>query len=181
MLDPAVGTLINLGAASLLASAAVHKIRDFDRFSAVFAAYRIAPAGALRALAPLVPAAELSLALALPWPPTHRFAGLAAAALIGLYAAAIALNLARGRRDLDCGCGGPRDRRHIAAWMVWRNALIAALLIAAAMLPWSARALAGADVATLGGGLIAAIVLYRTLDRLMGEVMPKGLAIRGAR
>ncbi|MDE2296079.1 MAG: methylamine utilization protein MauE [Gammaproteobacteria bacterium] len=181
MLDPTIGTLIDLGAAALLASAAVHKIRDFESFAGVFAAYRIAPARGSRAFAALVPAMELAAALALPWPSTHRIAGFGAAGLIALYGAAIAWNLARGRRDLDCGCGGPRDRRRIAGWMVWRNALIAALLVAAAVVPWSARALAGVDGLTLGGGLFAMAVLYRALDRLMGEIAPKGFAMRGAR
>jgi hypothetical protein len=65
--------------------------------------------------------------------------------------------------------------------MVWRNGLLAALLVAAAVLPWSARSLAGVDWLTLGGGLLATIVLYRTIDRLMGEIAPKGFAMRGAR
>ena len=181
MLDPVVGTLIDLGGASLLGTAAVHKIRDFDGFAALFAAYEIAPARGSRTLAALVPAIELTAALALPWPATHRAAALAAAALIALYGAAIGLNLARGRRNLDCGCGDPRDRRPIAGWMVWRNALVAALLVAAAVQPWSARSLAGVDWLTLGGGLLAMTVLYRAIDRLMGEVAPKGFAMRGAR
>ena len=58
-------------------------------------------------------------------------------ALLLTYAIAIAINLARGRRDLDCGCAGPNERRPIAAWMVWRNVGIA-ILLAAVLLPWSA-------------------------------------------
>ena len=181
MLDPAVGTLIDLGGATLLGVAAIHKIRDFDGFAAVFAAYEIAPARGSRALAALVPAIELAAALALPWPDTRRTAAGGSAVLIALYGAAIGWNLARGRRSLDCGCGGPRDRRQIAGWMVWRNTLIAALLAAAAVLPWSARSLAAVDWLTLGGGLLATVVLYWTIDRLMGEIAPKGFAMRGAR
>jgi len=181
VLDPAVGTLIDLGGAALLASAAIHKLGDFDRFATVFAAYRISPARGSRGVAALVPAVELAIAFALPWPRTHRAAALCAGALLALYGVAIALNLARGRRDLDCGCGGPRDRRRIAPWMVWRNALVAAWLVAAAVLPWSSRPLAAVDGLTLGGGLFAMTVLYRTLDRLMGEIAPKGFAMRGIR
>ena len=181
MLDPAVGTLIDLGGAALLGSAAVHKIRDFDDFAQVFAAYEIAPARGSRVLAALVPAIEFAAAFALPWTRTHRVAGLCSAGLIALYGAAIAWNLARGRRDLDCGCGAPRERRRITAWMVWRNALIAAVLGAAAVLPWSARPFAPVDGLTLGGGLIAVAALYLALDRLMGEIAPRGFAMRGAR
>jgi len=62
-------------------------------------------------------------------------ASAAGAALLLAYAAAIAINLQRGRRDLACGCGGPHERRPIAAWMVWGNLLLAGLL-GAVLLPW---------------------------------------------
>ena len=40
-------------------------------------------------------------------------AAAAAALLLALYAGAIGVNLARGRRDIDCGCGGPASRQPI--------------------------------------------------------------------
>ncbi len=52
-------------------------------------------------------------------------------ALLALYALAMAINLARGRRDLDCGCG--IVRKSISASMVVRNLLLAAFIACAAM------------------------------------------------
>src|SRR5262249_43406760 len=50
--------------------------------------------------------------------------------LLGLYAGAIAINLARGRRDIDCGCAGPAARRPISGWLVARNLVLAGIALA---------------------------------------------------
>jgi len=179
MLDPAIGALLTGGCALLFASAALHKLRDLPRFATVLRAYRLLPAGAGR-LAPLVPLAELSVALGL-LPPVTRFgAALAGAVLLLLYGVAIAVNLGRGRRDLACGCGGPDDARPIAPWMVARN-LVLALLLGVTLLPWQTRALLPPDTLTIGGGLAVATLLYVCLDRLLGRVMPWTRALREPR
>ena len=50
--------------------------------------------------------------------------------LLALYAGAMAVNLARGRRDLDCGCAGPGVRRPVGEGLLIRNgALIAVWVI----------------------------------------------------
>ncbi|MEZ4217383.1 MAG: MauE/DoxX family redox-associated membrane protein [Myxococcota bacterium] len=81
--------------------------------------------------------------------------------LLGAYSAAIAANLARGRRDVDCGCLGPGRRQPIAPWMLARNA---ALALAAAW-PWLApssapRALGALDAATVAFALAALALLW---------------------
>jgi hypothetical protein len=112
------------------------------------------------------------VALALPWPPARRWAALAAAALLIVYAAGMSLNLARNRHDLDCGCAAAGRRRPIAAWMVWRNLLLALASMAAA-LPWIPRPLAGADFLTVAGAAAAGAALYAAVDRLLGDVAPR--------
>ncbi len=179
MIDPCLGTLIDLGGAALLAPAAAHKARRLREFGEARGAYSSVPDSWARRGAALIPLLEMALAAALLTPALHRVGAIAAAALIASYGGAIALNLARGRRDLDCGCAGPRARRRIAPWMVWRN-LIGALALAAAAMPWSMRALTGVALLTIGGGLAAAILIYRAVDRLAGEIAPRSLAIRSA-
>jgi hypothetical protein len=179
MLDPAIGVLLIACFALLFASAALHKLRDLPHFTEVLRAYRVLPEGAVR-LAPLVPLAELAVAVGL-FAPAARFgAGLAGAALLGGYAAAIAVNLGRGRRDLACGCGGPDDARPIAPWMVARN-LMLALLLAVTLLSWTKRPLLPTDALTVGGGAVVATLLYVCLDRLLGRVAPWTAALRGPR
>jgi hypothetical protein len=97
--------------------------------------------------------------------------------LLIMYALAISLNLARRRIDLDCGCAGPADRRPIAAWMVWRNLLLA-LLLGSTLVPWSARPLTAVDAVTIVCGVLAATVVYAAVDRLLGQVMPRTAALR---
>src|ERR1700704_683864 len=142
MIDPAIGALLAGAFALLFVSAALHKLRSLQRFAEGFRAYRLLTDGVAR-LAWLVPALELTVGVGLLARRSRDGASAAGAALLVAYAAAIAINLQRGRRDLACGCGGPHERRPIAAWMVWRNLLLAGLL-GGVVVPWGARAMAGA-------------------------------------
>ena len=179
MMDPALGNLLAAAFALLFASAAIHKLRDLAGFADAFAAYELLPAGAAR-LAWVLPLLELAIAAGMLPGDTRAAAGAAGSALLLLYAAAIGVNLQRGRRDLACGCGGPLGRRPIAAWMVWRNVALAALL-AALLLPRSARPLEIADTLTVGAGTAVVALLYMSLDRLLGRVATRAALLRGAR
>jgi hypothetical protein len=178
MLDPAVGALIIGCFALLFASAALHKLRDLARFAQVLHAYRLLPAGAER-LAAAVPLVELAVAAGLLATVTRAAAALGGVALLTSYAAAIAVNLGRGRRDLACGCGGAQDARPIAPWMVLRNLLLALLLVAT-LIPWRTRALLATDALTVGAGIAVAALLYASLDRLLGALASRTAALRGA-
>jgi hypothetical protein len=177
MLDPAFGYLIVAGMAVLFASAGAHKLRDLARFAEVFAAYRVLPEAFARRVAWLVPSLELCVAASLLW--DRRMAVVAAIGILIAYASGLAVNLLRGRRDLDCGCGAARDRRVIAAWMVWRNLILAAVL-AVTVLPWVPRAFSLIDLLTVMGGLTVGVALYAAADRLLGDVAPKAMMLRGS-
>jgi hypothetical protein len=179
MLDPAIGFLLLGCFALLFASAALQKLRALPRFVEVLRAYRVLPAAAMQ-LAVLVPLLELTLGLALLVPVTRMAAAGAGAALLALYAGAIALNLARGRRDLACGCGGPDEARPIAPWMVVRNLVLASLLVAT-LLSWQVRTLLATDLLTVAGGVTVATLLYASLDRLLGRMVPRSAAFGGSR
>jgi len=164
--DPAVAALILLCTAGLFGSAALHKFRALHQFDAVFEAYGIVPRALRRPLSRSVPVIEALLAVGLLLDVARRPAAGVGIALLLAYAAAIGVNLSRGRRDLACGCGGPDERRPIAGWMVWRNILLAGLL-AATLLPWAGRPWALTDLATVGCGSMAASLIYLILDRLL--------------
>ena len=167
MIDPAVGALLAGAFALLFASAALHKLLDAGRFAAAFHAYDLVPPE-LAWLARLVPVLELAIAAALLTAGSRNGGAAAGAALLLAYASAIGVNLGRGRRDLDCGCGGPGESRPIGRWMVWRNLLLAALL-----LPPAPRPLTGADALTIGAGTAVAALLYMSLDALLGRAVPR--------
>jgi hypothetical protein len=179
-LDPAAGYVVVATLALLFLHAALGKWRDRAAFAAVLANYRLVPLRLVPALAVLVPAAETVAALLLLPAATRAAAVCLGAGLLAAYGVAIGINLRRGRHDLDCGCTGPADRRPIAAWMVWRNFALAAVLATAAQ-PWSARPLDWTDAVTVVGGIVSLSLLYQALDRLLGHVLPRSAALRGAR
>lgn len=179
-LDPGIGLLVVAAFSLLFAEAGWTKARARAEFGVVLMNYRLLPSPLVAPLSFAVPALELGVALALWFPATRAPAALAGTTLLLVYAAAILVNLARGRRDLDCGCAGPAERRPIAPWMVIRNLLLAVAL-AAAMLPWSVRPLEAVDALTVTAGLAVAVCLYLALDRLLGVIAPRAAALRGAR
>jgi hypothetical protein len=169
--------LIVVCTALLFAAAAVHKLRDLRRFQEIFTAYGLVSRPGWRLPSRLVPLLEAAVAAGLLPAATRAVAACVGIGLLLAYAAAIALNLARGRRDLACGCGGPDDRRPIAAWMVWRNVLLAALLVLP-VLPWSPRLLVATDGVTIGFGTATCVLVYLCLDRLLGRTGPLSAALR---
>ena len=170
MIDPAVSALLAGAFALLFASAALHKLIDPARFGEAFRAYELLPAS-LAWVSALLPVFELVVAAALLPAASRSGAAAAGAALLLLYAAAMAVNLGRGRRDLDCGCGGPSARRAIGVWMVYRNLLLAALL-AVLLLPSAPRPLGAVDALTIGAGTAVAALLYLCAEVLLGRVAP---------
>ena len=119
------------------------------------------------------PAPSSPSRLALVWPPSRRWAASAAAGLLIVYAPGMGVNLARGRRDLDCGCGAAGNRRAIAAWMVWRNLILAPVLDRPRS-PGSPRPLSR-DRADRHGRTRGGVTLYAALDRLLGDVAPRAI------
>jgi len=164
-LDPAVDLTLRAALALLFGVAAAHKARDLARFRATLGEYRLLPEAVVPIAALALPAAEAAVACALAVPGL-RVPGLAgAAALLALYAAAVGVNLVRGRRDLDCGCAGPAIRRPIGEWLVVRNVVVAgAALVACA--PVAARPLVWVDALTVAGATVVATACWTALDRL---------------
>ena len=168
MPDPIFPLLISVLLALLLGHAALTKWRGRAEFGAVLEAYALVPRALVGPLSWLVPLTELCLAGLMLCAPLRAGGGLGAALLFAGYGLAIGINLARGRRDLDCGCTGPGERRPIAAWMVWRNGALA-LLAASLALPVAARPLGLGDLLTLAGGTLGFTLLYLALDRLLSR------------
>jgi uncharacterized membrane protein YphA (DoxX/SURF4 family) len=179
-LDPAIGWMMVLAYALLLLPAAWHKARDLPVFAAVLGAYRILPRPLTPLMAPLVPLFEVMLALGLLLSPARVQCAWALSGLLLVYAAAIGVNIARGRTDLDCGCTGPLERRPVASWMIYRNLLLAgnALLLS---LRWSDRPLTLLDGFAVAAALTTIIFLWLAVDRLLGQVVPRGTLLKAFR
>jgi hypothetical protein len=176
-MDPALGILVSCAFALLFAHAAWHKWREQQRFAATLAAYRLLPGWLTAAGGYLVPSVETAIAVLLLVPRARPLAALTGTVLLLTYGLAIGVNLRRGRRDLDCGCTGPADRRPIAAWMIWRN-LVLAMVLGANVAAWGDRPIGRIDALTILAGLVAIVLVYATVDRLVGQVMPRTAALR---
>ena len=89
-------------------------------------------------------------------------------ALLLAYAAAIGINLARGRNDIDCGCTGPATRQLISKWLLLRNLGLAAIAFTG-MATSSHRPLHAADIVLVGVALLGAMALYGAINQLMAN------------
>jgi hypothetical protein len=109
--------------------AAVQKAQHWRILPGVIANYRLLPRWMSGPAAALLPPAEMVLAILLlsalfnPWP------SLVAIGLLALFAAAMAINIRRGRRHIDCGCGESFLRQTLNWTLVARNGLLMALLM----------------------------------------------------
>jgi hypothetical protein len=172
VMDPVVDGIVRLGLGLLLAAAAAHKLRDLAVFRATLAEHRVLPSWLVGGAALAVPALEVALAAMLLGAfvaPALRAPGLAGAALLlAVYAAVIGVNLARGRRHVDCGCAGPAGRQPISGWLVARNLVLVTSALLAAM-PVRVRTLGPVDVGTVVIATLALAALHAAAERLLAE------------
>jgi hypothetical protein len=179
--DPAFAWTASCALALVFAQAAWHKLRDLRAFAAAAAAYELLPAALAPLAATQLAVAELVLVGVLLLPPLRAGAALAALALLALYSAAIAINLARGRREIDCGCTGPALRQPLSGWLLARNAALGALALCGA-LPVSARALGAADALPIAGGALTLFALTLAANQLAANApVSRTLAARSPR
>jgi len=128
-MDPVIANASSFVLACVFAGAALHKWRHAGEFRQVLADYRIAPAVSVATLAWLLPVTESVAAAGLIVPATRLPAAGLSIVLLLVYSVAIGINLLRGRRMLDCGCGGPRQS--LSEWLLLRNAVLVILACAA--------------------------------------------------
>lgn len=145
--------VLRFALALIFVLAALHKLRDRRHFDGIVLDYRLAPPRMALRVARLLPALELGVALGL----LAAFAPAAAAAavLFVAYGIAMTINLLRGRRLIDCGCGGAPQR--LGGWLVARNVLLAVAALVL-LLPPGAR-LGMLDAVTVAAAAVAALLL----------------------
>jgi hypothetical protein len=163
--DPAFGWAASAALALVFAQAAWHKLRGLGAFAAAVAAYELLPPSLAPLVATQLAATELVLVGTLLLPPARAGASVAAFALLCIYSAAIALNLARGRRDIDCGCTGPALRQRLSGWLLVRNAALGVLVLLGAA-PAAQRMLTLADALPIAGGALALFALVLAANQL---------------
>lgn len=141
-------------------TAALGKARHRLAFQGVLANYRLLPDPAVPVLAIALPPLEAAVGVALffsasPW------VLVAAAGLLVVFAFAMGINIARGRRHIDCGCFQSALRQSLSWKLVARNGVLTALLA----LPLMTHALAPRGAAAIEG-LLTGAVLFLLLQSL---------------
>ncbi len=164
-LDPAFSWALRLLLAAIFARAAFGKLRIPSQFADALSGYDLVPASLVRSLAAALLATECILVPALLTPVAAPMAAMVAGGVMCLYTAAIAINLARGRRDIDCGCAGPTGRQALHEMLVTRNLVYVGFAICAA-LPVSARTLTALDGLTIASTVVCLFALAVATDGL---------------
>ena len=173
MVDPVIKFVLQYSLVLLWLMAILHKVLDIPRFAATVADYKLLPVIFAGPIAVFVIMLEFCVMAALLFVPLLPVGPLGSAALLTVYGIAIGLNLARGRRNIDCGCFGPHARQQLGGWLVWRNLLLAVISLACS-LPVSSRELLWLDnlttvaaVSVLAGLYLIVVMLIANTDAVI--------------
>jgi hypothetical protein len=168
MIDPLAGRVVAAAFALLLLLAAWHKVAAREQFVAALGEYRLLPEALWRPAALLIPACEAALGVAWLIGAGPVLVPILTATLLAAYAAAMAVNLWRGRVHIGCGCGlgsVAGEDAPLSWWLVLRNLLLGTAAMVAA-LPPSSRELDTVDWLTLAFALLASVLLYAGASQL---------------
>jgi hypothetical protein len=154
---PLLGVAASVAVALIFAVAGIDKLRHRDLLPGVIANYRLLPDALVAPAAALFPGVELLVAAGLllgvaPVAPT------AAIALLLIFAGAMAINIGRGRRHIDCGCGHAGLRQQLGWSQVARN-----LVLATALLPALAAGRADLGTADTAMAMAAGVAFWLLL------------------
>lgn len=165
-IDPIVQIVAALVLSCVFVTAGFHKCQAPAEFAAALSNYKLLPAALNRQCVYLLPVAEIITGVALLIPAVTQLAAVAAGALLTMYMFAIGVNLLRGRRNIDCGCGGPQQRQTISEWMIARNGLLL-FLAALAGAPVQPRPLLWFDWAVVVLAAVVGCLFYHIINQLL--------------
>jgi hypothetical protein len=132
---------------------ATDKALHAQRFRDTLSAYELLPAGLTGGVALLIAITEFVTGAALLGRYAVPPAALVGAFLLSLFATAMAVNLGRGRTDLECGCGTAARGQRLQWRLVARNAALAAALLGTALTTEVAARLSVLEVLPAAFGL----------------------------
>lgn len=149
----------------LFARAALHKLWDFTAFTGYVADYRLVPDSWSRVAAVVALGTELVAVAALVAPGGQAIGSALAIALLLGYAAAMGVNLLRGRTHIECGCGGAVQP--LGYGLILRNLGLSALAAFGLGGPTESLEVAGALTALLSGATLW--IGYVLVDQLLAN------------
>jgi hypothetical protein len=179
-IDPAIVAVARAAGAMIFAGSAAMKFAAPIEFRAAVENYRIVPESIAGLAAWVVPVLELAGAVGLVFSVSRASAAFLLLGLLAIFTGAIMLNLARGRREIDCGCFGPMMRQRLSGWLVVRNIALAMMVATASANP-ELRTLLPLDYVTIVSGGLAVVILYIVMNYLLANApMIAGLGMRDA-
>jgi len=165
---PTIDLFLQFLLAVVFGGAAISKLRNADEFHGVVRNFRLLPERVDGAFAFALPWVELVVAASLLTGFALGVGGAAAGALLVVFAVAIAINIARGRTEVDCGCFRQGMRQRLSWTLVARNvALSAGAFWLAAQPAWS-RPAGAYDFIIAALAAAAVILIYLCANELAG-------------
>jgi uncharacterized membrane protein YphA (DoxX/SURF4 family) len=165
--DPVVTRAFASMLAIILLVGGWQKLRDIEIFAAAMENYRLLPYSLIHPVSRVLPMVEIVAGVALLFPDSCVVGAALAAVILLVVTAAVAINLARGIRDIDCGCGGSSNQT-ISWALVARNLVLVLLTIPAAQ-QGAGRSLYLGDYFTLAAGVLALVGLYLCTNQLLNN------------
>jgi hypothetical protein len=157
--------------ALLLAWAAISKLGSLAEFEGTVRNYRLLPRPLVKPAAWLLPPAELAVSLGLAVTSSRPYAAFTATLLLLTFAAAIAINIGRGRSAIDCGCFGGRRDRTLSWFVVARTVALSALAAVMTISGPPIRPPHWFEIVTALGGALTVIIADLTLSQLRSNSM----------
>src|ERR1700730_12208844 len=108
LVSDACTTLIAL----TFAQSAWHKLSELDSFTGFVADYQLIPERIVTRVSKVLVAMEAAVPIGLAMDETRATGAALAMAALLIYAAAMMLNILRGRSHIDCGCGRAAQPLH---------------------------------------------------------------------
>lgn len=179
LLDPVATSALSAVLSVIFLTGAWQKLRDLALFQANIDNYRLLPDGLAWPAAILLPLWELAAGALLLFDATRMVGAVLAIGLLAIVTTAVAINLLRGRTEIDCGCGnlGGHVGDQTLSWgLVARNALLAFAAVLT-LREDAARALVWIDYLSVAGGTLGLLGLYVTVNQLMANT-PRLRALR---
>lgn len=117
----------------VFAIAAFTKVTAWGELPAVVQNFRVLPRALTLPVALVLPPVEAAIAVGMPFEGTRPIAAALAVLLLAVFGAALAINLRRGRHQIDCGCFRSGLNQPISVAVILRNLILA--LCALLLLP----------------------------------------------
>lgn len=167
--DTVVSHALGAALSVLLLVGAWSKLRDLGLFRANVENYQLLPEALVAPAALGLALWEAAAGLAVLLAPTSPLTLAAAGALLLLVTGAVAINVARGRTHIDCGCAGlsgHSGEQQLSWALVVRNALLLAALVIATS-AHAERTLVWVDYLSVAGATLALLGLYVAAGQLL--------------